>query len=56
MKTDKNYRMKKELKTILSGITDKKERSDFKKIMIGAQLFYENTKKTSSKSNKDTKE
>jgi hypothetical protein len=54
MKTDKNYKMKKELKTLLSGISDKQQRSDFKKMMIGAQIFYENTEKNRSKGHKES--
>lgn len=39
MKIDKNYKMKKELKTILAGISDPQERSHFKKVMMDAEVW-----------------
>lgn len=40
MKSDGNYRMHKSLKRVLATISDKKERSTFKKLAIQADVSY----------------
>jgi hypothetical protein len=54
MKTDKNFRLSKSAKRILSSITDKEQRLIFKRTMIDAEASYEDAKKRQPKErNKD---
>ena len=49
MKADKNFKLSKSTKRVLSTIVDKAERDAFKKAMIDAELSYEAGKRTKSK-------
>lgn len=53
MKADKNFKLSKSVKRVLSTIVDKTEREIFKKAMINAELSYEYSKRTKSKEKSD---
>lgn len=53
MKADKNFRLAKPVKRILSTIMDKDERKAFKDAMINAQLDYEANKKKAPRGTKE---
>lgn len=49
MKTDKNFKLSKTSKRILSSIVDKEQRLVFKRTMIEAEASYEDAKKRQPK-------
>jgi len=53
MKTDKNFRLNKTAKRILSTISDKTEYSFYKESMIDSQLTRDRTSKINYKKQKD---
>ena len=53
MKADKNFKLSKSVKRVLSTITDKAAREAYKKAMIDAELSFEYSKRTKSKEKSD---
>lgn len=53
MKADKNFRLSKTTKRIMSSILDKDARKVFKDVMIEGQLSYEANKKKAPRQAKD---
>lgn len=56
MKADKNFKLAKPVKRMLSTILDKGERKVFKDAMITAQVEYEANKKKAPRGAKETKD
>ena len=53
MKTDKNFKLSKSTKRVLSTILDKAAREAYKKAMIDAEFSFENSKRFKSKEKND---
>lgn len=56
MKRDRNFRLNKETKRIMQTIVDRFERSQYKNLMIDAQISSENAIRASKKSKEQTSE
>lgn len=53
-KTRDSFNLKKEVKRSLALFTDAQKRADYKRLMIDAQVSFENAKKQSIKSKRDS--
>lgn len=54
VKTRDSFNLKKEIKRSLALFTDAQKRSDYKRLMIDAQVSLENAKKQAIKSKRDS--